>query len=106
MELSKQRSKREIDADTYNRDSGSVMAKLDGLFAARDKLSEQQNMATLSETYKEIVAEFLQQAETQNEFDKDIFTQLVDKIVVKSRERVIYVLKDGTEIEGITETAE
>ena len=30
--------------------------------------------------------------------------QLVDKIVVKSRERIIFVLKDGTEIDGVTET--
>ena len=77
--------------------------KLDGLFAARDRISEQQNMATLSEAYQEIVADFLDKAGEQEKFDKDVFTQLVGKIIVKSREQIIFILKDGTEIEGITE---
>lgn len=103
-ELTKKRSRREIDTERYNEESRIVMAKLDGLFAARDKFSEQQSMATLSEAYQEIVAEFLDKAGEQAEFDKEIFTQLVDKIVVKSREQIIFVLKDGTEIDGIVGT--
>ena len=102
-ELTKKRSRREIDTERYNEESRVIMAKLDGLFAARDRISEQQNMATLSEAYQEIVADFLDKAGEQEKFDKDVFTQLVGKIIVKSREQIIFILKDGTEIEGITE---
>lgn len=103
-ELTKKRSRREVDTEQYNEDSRIIMAKLDGLFAARDRLSDEQSEATLSEAYQEIVSDFLRRAEEQEGFDKDIFTQLVDKIIVKSRNQIIFCLKDGTEIDGIVET--
>jgi hypothetical protein len=34
----------------------------------------------------------------QAEFDKDIFTKLVDLVKIKSREDIIFILKDGTEV--------
>lgn len=102
--LTKMRSRREIDTEQYNEESRIIMAKLDGLFAARDRLSDEKSEATLSEAYQEIVSEFLRTAEEQEEFDKDIFTQLVDKIIVKSRTQIVFCLKDGTEIDGIVGT--
>lgn len=82
------------------------MAKLDGLFAARDRLSDEKSEATLSNACQQIVSDFLRAAEEQEEFGKDIFTQLVDKIIIKSRTQIVFCLKDGTEIDGIVETGE
>lgn len=103
MELNKQRTRREIDAGQYNADSREVMAKLDALFAERDLMAEQHSSATLSKAYQEIVAEFLSTAESQAEFDRDIFTQLVELIRVKSRDHIIFVLKDGSEVKADTD---
>ena len=62
-------------------------------------------MATLSRAYKDIVAEFLRKAQTQAEFDKDIFARLVDTIRIKNRDHIIFVLKDGTEVKADIATA-
>ena len=74
------------------------MTKLDSLFIERDLIAEQRNTATLSKAFQEVVAEFLSKAGEQEEFDRDIFARLVDKIIIKSRENMIFVLKDGTEV--------
>ena len=103
MELNKKRSRRELDADAYNNESRIIMAKIDGLFAARDSLAEKQNVANLSVAYQEIVEMFLEKAREQAEFDKDIFMQLVDKVCIKDRENILFILKDGTEVFGVTE---
>jgi len=77
------------------------MAKLDTLFIERDAITEQRSTATLSKALKEVVADFLSKAGEQAEFDKDIFTRLVDKIIIKSRDNIIFVLKDGTELKRV-----
>ena len=33
-----------------------------------------------------------------NEFDRDIFTKLVDTIIVKDRDNIMFVMKDGREM--------
>lgn len=76
------------------------MAKLDALFIERDAITEQRSTATLSKAFKEVVADFLSKAGEQAEFDKNIFTRLVDKIIIKSRDNIIFVLKDGSEIKA------
>ncbi|MGI6213603.1 MAG: hypothetical protein ACOYIQ_03495 [Christensenellales bacterium] len=40
-----------------------------------------------------------------NSVDRDIFARLVDKIIVKSRDNIIFVLKDGTEVKAILSDA-
>jgi DNA invertase Pin-like site-specific DNA recombinase len=100
LELNKQRTRREIDMATYTAESREVMAKLDALFVERDAIAEQRNTATLSRAFKEVVADFLNKAELTAEFDRDIFTRLVDRIVVKSRDSVTFILKDGSEVKA------
>lgn len=95
LELNKQRGKREIDTEIYNIESRDIMEKLDALFIERDSITEQRSAATLSQAFQEVVADFLSKAGVQAEFDKDIFTRLVDKIIIKSRDNIIFVLKDG-----------
>ena len=41
-------------------------------------------------------------AAAQAEFDKDIFARLVDTVVIKSREDITFILKDGTEVKAET----
>ncbi len=98
LELNKQRGRREIDAERYNTESREVMAKLDALFIERDGIAEQRSTVTLSKAFQEVVAEFLRSAGAQAEFDKDIFARLVDSVVVKSRDNIIFVLKDRSEV--------
>ena len=100
LELNKQRGRREIDAERYNSDSREVMAKLDALFAEREQIAEQKSTATLSKAYQDIVAEFLRKARAQAEFDKDTFARLVDTIRIKSRDNILFILKDGTEVKA------
>jgi superfamily I DNA and RNA helicase len=106
LELNKQRTRREIDAERYNTESREVMAKLDTLFIERDAIDAQKSTATLSKAFQAVVAEFLSNAELTAEFDKEIFTRLVDRIIVKNRDNVIFVLKDGTEVKADLSAAE
>ncbi len=73
-------------------------------FGLANRLSDEQSEATLSAAYQEIVSDFLRTAEEQEGFKKDIFTQLVDKIIVKNKNQIIFCLKDGTEIDDTVET--
>lgn len=82
------------------------MQELDALFDERDRLLGRQDAASLSKAYQEIVAEFLKDARTQSEFDKDVFTQLVDIVRVKSRDNIIFILKDGSEVKADTDGVE
>ena len=93
------RSKREIDAAQYNTENREVMVKLDRLFIDRDFIMTQRSTATLSKAFQALIADILNKAEAQAEFDRDVFTQLVDKIRVNSRDNEIFILKDGTEVE-------
>ena len=101
LEINKQRVRREIDQEKYNNDSRKVMAKLDVLFVERDKILSEQKTATLSKAFQAVVAEFISKAGEQAEFDKDIFTRLVDKICIKGREKIVFVMKDGTEMKRV-----
>ncbi|MFA5676700.1 MAG: recombinase family protein, partial [Christensenellales bacterium] len=103
LALNKQRSRREIDAEGYNTESREVMAKLDALFAERDLIAEQRKTVTLSKAFQAVVADFLSTAGVRAEFDRDIFARLVDSIIVKSRENIIFILKDGTEVRATAE---
>ena len=103
LELNKQRGRREIDAERYNADSREVMEKLDALFAERDRIAEQRNTATLSKAFQAVVADFLSKAGAQAEFDRDIFARLVDTVRIKSRDNIIFVLKDGTQVKAVAE---
>jgi hypothetical protein len=103
LEINKQRVRREIEQEKYNNDSRKVMSKLDKLFVERDKILSEQKTATLSKAFQAVVAEFISKAGEQAEFDKDIFTRLVDKICIKGREKIVFVMKDGTEVKRIFE---
>jgi len=96
--LNKQRGKREIDAERYNSESRKVMAKLDRLFIDRDVIISERSTATLSKAFQALIADILSKAGEQAEFDKDIFTKLVDLVKIKSRDNIIFILKDGTEV--------
>lgn len=82
------------------------MARLDKLFAERDNLSNQTRSVTLSEVNQKIIVEWLRKATEQSEFDRDVFTELVDHIQVKSRDNIIFILKDGSEIQADTDGIE
>ena len=97
LELNKLRARREIDAEQYNTESREVMARIDALFAERDRVAEERNTATLSKAFQAVVADFLSKADSTAEFDRDIFATLVDKIIVKQREHITFILKDGSE---------
>ena len=104
LELNKQRARREIDAEKYNTDSREVMVKLDSLFEKRETIEAEKSTATLSKQYQAIVADYLSRAASPAVFDEDVFTRLVDKVIVKDRDDITFILKDGMEVRA--ETAE
>ena len=103
LELNKRRGKREIDAEQYNTESREIMEQLDELFKQRDELIAEQSDGALSKSQYKMLTDFLKNEQKQTEFDKDVFTKLVDKVIVHSREEITFVFKDGTEIKGTKE---
>jgi hypothetical protein len=63
-----------------------------------DCIISQRSTATLSKAFQALIADILSKAGEQAEFDKDIFTKLVDLVKIKSREDIVFILKDGTEV--------
>ena len=103
LELNKRRVKREVDAEQYNTESREIMEQLDELFKQRDELIAEQSDGALSKSQYKMLTDFLKNEQKQTEFDKDVFTKLVDKVIVHSREEITFVFKDGTEIKGTKE---
>jgi len=103
LELNKRRGKREVDAEQYNTESREIMEQLDELFKQRDELIAEQSDGALSKSQYKMLTDFLKNEQKQTEFDKDVFTKLVDKVIVHSREEITFVFKDGTEIKGTKE---
>jgi ketopantoate reductase len=66
-----------------------------------DCIISQRSTATLSKAFQALIADILSKAGAQAEFDKDIFTRLVDKIIIKNRDNIIFLLKDGTELKRV-----
>lgn len=103
LELNKRRGKREIEAEQYNTESREIMEQLDELFKQRDELIAEQSDGALSKSQYRMLTDFLKNEQKQTEFDKDVFTKLIEKIIVNSREDITFIFKDGTEIKGTKE---
>jgi len=95
FDLNKKRGRREIDAETYNAQSREVMASLDALFEKREGLIEVQSAGSLGKICKGRIAEFLEQAQIQTVFDKDIFTSIVKTVNIKDRNNITFELRNG-----------
>ena len=95
-----QSGKREIDAEQYNTQSREIMEQLDELFKQRDELIAEQSDSALSKSQYKILTDFLKNEQKQTEFEKDVFTKLIEKIIVNSREDITFIFKDGTEVKA------
>ena len=100
LELNKRRGKREIDAEQYNIQSREVMEQLDELFRQRDELIAEQSEGALSKAQYKMLTDFLKNEQKQTAFDKDVFTKLVEKVIVNSREDITFIFKDGREVKS------
>ena len=100
LELNKERGKRQIDAEQYNAQSREIMEQLDELFKKRDELIAEQSDGALSKSQYRMLTDFLRNEQKQTEFDKDVFTKLIEKIIVNSREDITFIFKDGTEVKA------
>ena len=100
LELNKRRGKREVDAEQYNTESREIMEQLDELFKQRDELIAEQSDGALSKSQYKMLTDFLKNEQKQTEFDKDVFTKLVEKVIVNSREDITFIFKDGREVKS------
>lgn len=100
LELNKRRGKRDIDAEQYNTESREIMEQLDELFKQRDELIAEQSDGALSKSQYKMLKDFLKNEQKQTEFDKDVFTKLIEKVIVNSREDITFVFKEGTEVKA------
>ena len=100
LELNKRRGKREIEAEQYNTESREIMEQLDEMFKQRDELIAEQSDGALSKSQYRMLTDFLKNEQKQTEFDKDVFTKLIEKIIVNSREDITFVFKEGTEVKA------
>ncbi|MGI6522807.1 MAG: hypothetical protein ACOX2Y_02880 [Christensenellales bacterium] len=76
------------------------MEQLDELFKQRDELITEQSDGALSKSQYKMLKDFLKNEQKQTEFNKDVFTKLVEKIVVNSKKDITFVFKDGTEVKA------
>ena len=97
LELNKRRGKRDIDAEQYNTESREIMEQLDELFKKRDELIAEQSDGALSKSQYKMLTDFLKNEQKQTEFDKDVFTKLIEKVIVNSKKDITFVFKEGTE---------
>jgi len=70
------------------------------LFEKRDDLAEAQSSGALSTARRKIISELLASEQVQDEFDKDAFSKLVEAVRVYSREEIIFIFKDGSEVKA------
>jgi len=100
IDLNKQRARREIDGEVYNQSTQEVKEQLDGLFEKRDDLAEAQSTGALSVARRKIITELLESEQARDEFDKDAFSKLIEVVRVYSREEIIFIFKDGSEVKA------
>lgn len=104
IELSKQRTRREIDGEVYNQRTQEVKEQLDALFDKRDDLAEAQSTGALSVARRKMISELLANEQKAEDFDKDAFAKLIEVVRVYSRDEIIFIFKDGTEVKADTGT--
>jgi len=104
-ELSKKRTRREVDAAQYNNESCDIMNKLDGLFTEREGILEQRGVALLDKAVQELFTQFMSAAREQEAFDKDVFARLVKSVKVFGKDNIVFELRNGIEIKGDTTEA-
>lgn len=80
--------------------SREIMKELDELFIERDELAELHNTGILSQARRKIIAEILGSEKYQTEFDRDIFSNLVEGLRVYDRENIVFIFKDGAEVKA------
>ena len=47
-----------------------------------------------------MLTDFLKNEQKQTAFDKDVFTKLVEKVIVNSKKDITFVFKEGTEVKA------
>ena len=100
IDLNKQRARRDIDGEVYNQRTQEVKEQLDTLFEKRDDLAEAQSAGALSTARRKIISELLESEQARTEFDKDAFSKLIEAVRVYSRDEIIFIFKDGTEVKA------
>lgn len=100
IDLNKKRTRREIDTNEYNTESRKVMDALDALFAERDDLEEAQSTGALSVARRKMISDLLQSEQTQTEFDRDVFSKLIEVVQVYNRDDITFIFRDGTEVKA------
>lgn len=100
IDLNRQRARREIDNDIYNERTQKVKEQLDGLFEKRDDLAEAQSTGALSTARRKMISDLLESERAQTEFDKDVFSKLIEAVRIYSRDDITFIFKNGTEVKA------
>ncbi|NLC17466.1 MAG: hypothetical protein GX756_06285 [Clostridiales bacterium] len=56
--------------------------------------------ASLAKVKGEIVERFLNEQTKLENFDRDVFEKLVEKIIIKGKDNIMFEFKDGTSIKA------
>ncbi len=80
-----------------------VIASLSGtdmvlIVAERDDLEEAQSTGALSVARRKMISDLLQSEQAQTEFDRDVFSKLIEVVRVYNRDDITFIFKDGTEV--------
>ena len=84
----------------YNSESQKAISRIDELFAQRDKLVELNTAASLAKVKGEIVERFLNEQTKLENFDRDVFEKLVEKVIIKGKDNIMFEFKDGTSLKA------
>jgi hypothetical protein len=100
FELNRKRAAKELTSEEYKELSEKLTARLDVLFDERDRLTEANGGAVLERAKAELIRGFLQDERNQTAFDKTVCTRLLESVIVRSREDITFVFKNGLEVKA------
>ena len=84
-----------IDQVLYNRENNGLLAQCEELRSEMSTLKKSQTTDAVKTAETEKLLKFVEKAEMQTEWNEELFTRFVEKIMVYSRNEIGFVLKCG-----------
>ena len=84
-----------IDHVLYNRENNGLLAQCEELRSKMETLKKSQTTDAVKTAETEKLLKFVEKAVMQTEWNEELFTQFVEKVMVYSRNEIGFVLKCG-----------
>ena len=95
MEIYKRKTRGEISTEDYNKQATDIATQINSLKVEQEKLQTAQGLALINKRRMEEIEEYLKSINPTTEFNDEIFTSLVDQVVVRNRYELEFQFKIG-----------